>query len=161
MELLKNGVFLRPLDRSMEYEADKLGVVIAARSGYDPYGLVAVLEMLAQTRSDGSGLSVLDTHPAPADRLAELEGFVPRVEGGVTQPQQVEARFRKVVGAAPVRLQAAAIFLRACCASAACSVAYAWCAAASASPTLIGSPMSISTEPRAERHSITLSGRHE
>jgi predicted Zn-dependent protease len=98
VELLKNGVFLRPLDRSMEYEADKLGVVIAARSGYDPYGLVAVLEMLAQTRSDGSGLSVLDTHPAPADRLAELEGFVPRVEGGVAQPQQVEARFRKVVG---------------------------------------------------------------
>jgi predicted Zn-dependent protease len=101
VELLKNGVFLRPLDRSMEYEADKLGVVIAARSGYDPYGLVAVLEMLAQTKSDGSGLSVLDTHPAPADRLAELEGFVPRVEGGVAQPQQVEARFRKVVGAAP------------------------------------------------------------
>jgi len=99
VELLKNGVFLRPLDRSMEYEADKLGVVIAARSGYDPYGLVAVLEMLAQTKSDGSGLSVLDTHPAPADRLAELENFVPAVEREVSQPRQVEARFRKVVGA--------------------------------------------------------------
>ncbi len=99
VELLKNGVFLRPLDRSMEYEADKLGVVIAARSGYDPYGLVAVLEMLAQTKSDGSGLSVLDTHPAPADRLAELEPFMPAVEREVSRPQQVEARFRKLVGA--------------------------------------------------------------
>lgn len=98
VELLKNGVFLRPLDRSMEYEADKLGVVIAARSGYDPYGLVGVLEMLAQSKSDGSGLSVLDTHPAPADRLADLEPFMPLVERGVKQPQQVEARFRKVVG---------------------------------------------------------------
>jgi beta-barrel assembly-enhancing protease len=93
------GVFLRPLDRSMEYEADKLGVVIAARSGYDPYGLVGVLEMLAQVKSDGSGLSVLDTHPAPADRLAELEGFVPAIEKRVTQPQALEARFRKTVGA--------------------------------------------------------------
>lgn len=101
VELLKNGVFLRPLDRSMEYEADKLGVVIAARSGYDPYGLVGVLEMLAQTKSDGSGLSVLDTHPAPTDRLAELESFVPQVERGVAQPQQAEARFRQVVGAPP------------------------------------------------------------
>lgn len=99
VELLKNGVFLRPLDRSMEYEADKLGVVIAARSGYDPYGLVGVLEMLAQTKSDGSGLSVLDTHPAPADRLAELEPLMPAIEREVSHPQQVEARFRKVVGA--------------------------------------------------------------
>jgi len=99
VELLKNGVFLRPLDRSMEYEADKLGVVIAARSGYDPYGLVGVLEMLAQVKSDGSGLSVLDTHPAPADRLAELERFVPDVEKRVREPQALEARFRKTVGA--------------------------------------------------------------
>lgn len=98
VELLKNGVFLRPLDRSMEYEADKLGVVVAARSGYDPYGLVGVLEMLSQVKSDGSGLSVLDTHPAPADRLAELEGFVPAIEKRVAQPQEVEARFRKTVG---------------------------------------------------------------
>jgi Putative Zn-dependent protease, contains TPR repeats len=98
VELLKNGVFLRPLDRSMEYEADKLGVVIAARSGYDPYGLVGVLEMLAQVKSDGSGLSVLDTHPAPADRLAELEGFVPAIEKSVARPQALEARFRKTVG---------------------------------------------------------------
>jgi predicted Zn-dependent protease len=97
VELLKNGVFLRPLDRSMEYEADKLGVVIAARSGYDPYGLVGVLEMLAQVKSDGSGLSVLDTHPAPADRLADLEPFMPQVERDVKQPREVEARFRKVV----------------------------------------------------------------
>lgn len=101
VELLKNGVFLRPLDRSMEYEADKLGVVIAARSGYDPYGLVAVLEMLAQTKSDGSGLSVLDTHPAPADRIAELEPFMPQVENAAAQPREVAARFHKVVGAAP------------------------------------------------------------
>lgn len=98
VELLKNGVFLRPLDRSMEYEADKLGVVIAARSGYDPYGLVGVLEMLAQTRSDGSGLSVLDTHPAPADRLAELEPFMAVVDREVSQPREVQARFRKAVG---------------------------------------------------------------
>jgi predicted Zn-dependent protease len=98
VELLKNGVFLRPLDRSMEYEADKLGVVIAARSGYDPYGLVGVLEMLSQVKSDGSGLSVLDTHPAPADRLADLEPFMPEVERAVSKPQRVEARFRKVVG---------------------------------------------------------------
>lgn len=99
IELMKDGFFMRPLDRSMEYEADRLGVAIAARSGYDPYGLVAVLQMLAQTASDGSGLSVLDTHPAPADRLAELEKVMPEVERAAARPQQVEARFRQVVAA--------------------------------------------------------------
>ena len=101
VELIKNGVFLRPLDRSMEYEADKLGVVIAARSGYDPYGLPAVLEMLEQVKNDGSGLSVLDTHPAPADRISELEPFVPGVERDVPAPQLLAARFRHEVHAAP------------------------------------------------------------
>jgi len=101
VELLKNGVFLRPLDRSMEYEADKLGVVIAARSGYDPYGLVAVMQMLAQTKGDGSGASLFDTHPSPTDRLAELESFVPaKLERYATQPQ-LEARFRQSVRIAP------------------------------------------------------------
>jgi beta-barrel assembly-enhancing protease len=97
VDLVKNGAFLRPLDRSMEYEADRLGVVIAARAGYDPYGLVAVMQMLAQAHGDDSGASILDTHPAPTDRLAELERFLPTLDRYAAQPQ-VEGRFRQVVG---------------------------------------------------------------
>jgi predicted Zn-dependent protease len=97
VDALKNGVFLRPLDRGMEYEADKLGVVLATRSGYDPYGMVAVMQMLAQEKGDGSGADVFSTHPAPSDRMAELERFVPTV--GRSPGQNVEGRFRQVVGA--------------------------------------------------------------
>ncbi len=98
VEAVKSGVFLRPLDRGMEYEADRMGVVIAARSGYDPYGLVAVLSMLAQVKGDGSGAAIFDTHPAASDRISELEKFMPgSVERFASQPQ-VEARFRQVVG---------------------------------------------------------------
>lgn len=99
VDAVKSGVFLRPLDRSMEYEADRLGVVLATRSGYDPYGMVAVLQMLAQEKGDGSGASIFDTHPAASDRLAELEKFVPTVAGGARSPQVGEGRFRQVVGA--------------------------------------------------------------
>jgi predicted Zn-dependent protease len=97
VDLVKNGAFIRPLDRSMEYEADRLGVVLAARAGYDPYGLVAVLQMLGQSESDQSGTSILDTHPAPSDRLGELERFLPTLDRYASQPQ-VEGRFRQVVG---------------------------------------------------------------
>ena len=99
LEAVKNGVFLRPLDRGMEYDADRLAVVIAARSGYDPYGMAAVLSMLAQVKGDGSGAAIFDTHPAASDRMAELEKFMPSVDRLAGNPQ-IEGRFRQVVGAA-------------------------------------------------------------
>jgi len=95
--LIKDGFFLRPLDRSLEYEADQLAIVIAARSGYDPYGLVASLQMLAQYKGDSDAASVFSTHPPPADRVAELEKFVPTIERYATQPQLLEARFKQNV----------------------------------------------------------------
>lgn len=97
VDLVKDGLFLRPLDRSMEYEADRLGVVVAARGGYDPYGFVAVLTMLAQVKPEESGVSItFSTHPSPADRLAELEKAMPELEKYAGQPQ-VEGRFRQTV----------------------------------------------------------------
>jgi predicted Zn-dependent protease len=95
--LIKDGFFLRPLDRGLESEADHLGVVLAARSGYDPYGLAGALQMLAQYKGGGDAASVFSTHPSPTDRLADLEKFMPAVESAVRQPQLLEARFKQNV----------------------------------------------------------------
>lgn len=99
LEAVKNGLFLRPLDRGMEYDADRMAIVIAARSGYDPYGLVGVLQMLAAVKGDGSGASIFDTHPAAEDRLSELERQQRTLDRYAAQPQN-EQRYRQVVGAA-------------------------------------------------------------
>ena len=96
-DLIKDGFFLRPLDRGLEYEADQLAVVIATRSGYDPYGLVGALQMLAQYKGDADAASVFSTHPAPSERLAELEKFAPSMERYARQPQLLEARYRQNV----------------------------------------------------------------
>jgi predicted Zn-dependent protease len=94
IELLKNGFLVKPLDRDKEYEADRMGVVLAARAGYDPYGLVAVMQMLAQVKgSDEAG--ILATHPSPNDRIAELEKVMPALDKYAGQ--SVDARFRQVV----------------------------------------------------------------
>lgn len=73
--LIGNGaeIMARGLDKNAEYEADRVGIVFAARAGYDPWGLPNALQELAGLPSGDSRTSLLyKTHPHPADRLAEL-----------------------------------------------------------------------------------------
>lgn len=65
------------LDQGDEFEADRLGVVIAARGGYDPYGLPAVLQTLqAQSASDDGFSLLFKTHPAPGARIEMLDALM-------------------------------------------------------------------------------------
>ncbi len=73
--LIGNGaeIMARGLDKNAEYEADRVGIVFAARAGYDPWALPNVLQGLAGLPSGDNRTSLLyKTHPHPADRLAEL-----------------------------------------------------------------------------------------
>jgi predicted Zn-dependent protease len=66
-------LFARGLDKNDEFEADRMGVVIAARAGYNPYGLVGSLQTLdAVNPQDGAVALMFKTHPAPAKRLEML-----------------------------------------------------------------------------------------
>ena len=63
----------RSLDKDAEFEADRIGVVLAGRAGYDPYGLPAVLAEIGHTgKDDGSVALLFKTHPHPDERLARL-----------------------------------------------------------------------------------------
>ena len=73
--LIGNGaeIMARGLDKNAEYEADRIGIVYAARSGYEPWGLPSVLQDLAGLPAkDGRTSLLYKTHPHPADRLAAL-----------------------------------------------------------------------------------------
>jgi predicted Zn-dependent protease len=73
--LIGNGaeIMARKLDKNAEYEADRVGIVFAARSGYEPWGLPSVLQDMAGLPARDSRTSLLyKTHPHPADRLAAL-----------------------------------------------------------------------------------------
>ncbi len=66
-------LYSRGLDKDDELAADRMGAVLAARAGYDPYGLMAVLQTLESVDpKSGSMQLLLATHPAPADRIAAL-----------------------------------------------------------------------------------------
>lgn len=70
-------LYARGLDRNDEYEADRLGVVYAARAGYDPYALLNVLTTLDSVNADSPKIALLTkTHPPFAERLQRLDGVM-------------------------------------------------------------------------------------
>jgi len=73
-KLIESGkqMFIRGLDKEDEYEADRMGVVIATRSGFTPYGLVGVLQTLSAAPTDGGFALLFKTHPTPTDRITRL-----------------------------------------------------------------------------------------
>lgn len=93
-------IYGKGLDRKDEYHADRLGVVLAARAGYDPYALPAVLQMLDRINPDASELGLLfKTHPKPADRLERLDTvMVARMDqlAGVTGENRFQAQMARL-----------------------------------------------------------------
>ena len=63
----------RSLDKGAEFEADRIGVVLSARAGYDAYGLPSVLQQIGHfAKDEGSVALLFKTHPHPDDRLDML-----------------------------------------------------------------------------------------
>lgn len=74
-KVIGNGaeIMARGLDKSAEYEADRVGLSLATRAGYEPFGLADVLQTIAQTNKNDSSVALLyKTHPSPDDRLVKL-----------------------------------------------------------------------------------------
>ena len=73
--LIGNGaeIFSRSLDKDAEFEADRTAMVLAARAGYDAFGLPAVLQDLGRGAKDDSSVALLfKTHPHPDERVGHL-----------------------------------------------------------------------------------------
>lgn len=87
----------RSLDKDAEYEADRIGVVLAARAGYEPYGLPEVLQVLGTAGKGDSRVSLLfKTHPHPDDRLARLGDAIGARLDGITDGRLLTERFYKL-----------------------------------------------------------------
>ncbi|MGW8269801.1 MAG: M48 family metalloprotease [Burkholderiales bacterium] len=98
-------LYVRGLDKSDELEADRLGVVIAARGGYDPWGLPVVLQTLQAINPEDSAVALMfKTHPAPTERLAALEQrMLPMLDAYAAQPQLADRFLASVKGGGATR----------------------------------------------------------
>jgi beta-barrel assembly-enhancing protease len=66
--------FKRPRTREMEYDADRRGMENIIRTGYAPNGMPDFMKKLVGSSNTPT---FLNTHPAPADRVARLQQMVP------------------------------------------------------------------------------------
>jgi predicted Zn-dependent protease len=93
-------LYARGLDKEDEYAADRMGVVIAARAGYDAYGLPGVLQTLASIKPDSDAVALMfKTHPDSGQRLELLTTAMDGRMDAYGEQARVSDRFEKVIKA--------------------------------------------------------------
>lgn len=69
---LSNVMFTLPNSRTHETEADRIGVELAARAGYDPRAAVTLWQKMGALGGGGGQPEFLSTHPSATSRIADL-----------------------------------------------------------------------------------------
>ncbi len=97
---LANGVFLK-FSRDDEREADRVGLDILRRAGWEGRGMVELFEILRResARDPGSVEVFFSSHPSPQDRITRLQADVKQRPGGTRdsqQFQQIKARLLRL-----------------------------------------------------------------
>ncbi len=74
-----------PNSRTAEIEADRIGIELAARAGYDPYASVSLWEKMAKVGGSRSP-EFMSTHPDPDNRMKRLNALAPEMMGYYRAP---------------------------------------------------------------------------
>ncbi len=67
-----------PNSRRAEAEADRIGIELAARAGYDPHAAISLWDKMGQVSRDKVP-EFLSTHPGPERRREKLQELVPQM----------------------------------------------------------------------------------
>ena len=102
--MVANGVFLK-FSRDDEREADRVGLQIMTKAGWDPHGMIELFDVLRResNRDPGAVDVFFSTHPSPQDRIAQLTAATPRSRGGIRDTAEFRAVKLRVLRLPPPR----------------------------------------------------------
>lgn len=87
-----NQLLTLKFSRDDESEADKIGLDLAARAGYEPQASVHLWEKMA-ANNKGAPPQWLSTHPAGATRIKDLAANIPAVQGLYERADKPKQRY--------------------------------------------------------------------
>ncbi len=76
--LFGQAFFVLPNSRENEQEADRIGVEMAARAGYDPRAAISLWQKMSAL-GNGKTPEFLSTHPSNQSRIQDLQNYAARV----------------------------------------------------------------------------------
>lgn len=76
---VSQAMFVLPNSREAEQEADRIGVELAARAGYDPRAAITLWQKMAKLGGGAGQPEWLSTHPSHETRLRDLEIYAQKV----------------------------------------------------------------------------------
>ena len=102
-----SGAFLK-FSRDDEQDADRVGVGIMRRAGWDPHGMIELMESIReQEKRDPSSVEIFfSNHPSPADRIALVSAAVPKTRGGRHDSREFQAILARLRALPPAQSMA-------------------------------------------------------
>jgi predicted Zn-dependent protease len=76
--VLSDVTFSLPHSRDQESEADKIGLELMARAGYDPHAALTLWQKMNKA-GQGATPGFFSTHPSSATRTADIQALMPKV----------------------------------------------------------------------------------
>lgn len=73
------GVML-PFSRHMEEEADRIGIILMVKAGYDPYAALNFWNKMKQKHGGQEPPVWLSTHPSSDSRIREIREMIPEIQ---------------------------------------------------------------------------------
>lgn len=73
---MANQMLQLKFSRSDEMESDEAGMRYMIEAGYDPRGMLELLQILADASKGAHAPEMLSTHPMPADRIRRIEALL-------------------------------------------------------------------------------------
>jgi predicted Zn-dependent protease len=102
--MVADGVFLK-FSRDDERDADRVGLQIMTKAGWDGRGMTELFEVLRReaNRDPGAVDVFFSTHPSPQDRIANLRAATTRSRGGIRDSKEFRAVKARLARLAPAR----------------------------------------------------------